>query len=84
MKVLREYAIKKAAVGPQTLYITKGSEVVAVKYDEYSISLIVLCNAIERDTDLRTFRVVHSYETLFDDAIKYIGNCGTQHVVEII
>lgn len=84
MKTIKEYRIKKDIITPQTFYITKGAEVVNLIDLDSDLALIVVCDSISRESDLRTFRVCSLYETIYDDSIKYIGNFGTQHVIEIL
>lgn len=84
MKTLREYRLKKDIITPQTFYITRGADVVNLIDLDLDLSLIVLCDSVNSESDLRTFRVCSLYETIYDDNIKYIGSFGNQHVVEIL
>lgn len=84
MKTLKEYRIKKDIITPQTVYVTRGAEVVNLIDLGFDLSLIVLCDSTSSVSDLRTFRVCSLYETIYDDNIKYIGSFGSQHVIEIL
>ena len=85
MKTIREYRLRKELVGNQTCYITKDAEIVGVEdlgYDE--VALFALCDAVEISTDLRTFRICHTYENIYDNSIRYVGHVCTQHIIEIL
>jgi hypothetical protein len=84
MKTLKEYRLKKDIITSQTFYITKGAEIVNLVDLDFDLALIALCDSTSNEADLRTFRVCSLYETIYDSNIKYIGNFGTQHVIEIL
>jgi hypothetical protein len=84
MKTLKEYRLKKDIVAPQTIYITRGADIVNLIDLDFDLALIVLCDSTEIATNLRTFKVCDLYATIFDDNIKYIGNFKNQHVIEIL
>ena len=85
MKTIREYRLRKELVGNQTCYITKDAEVVGIEDLDYNeVALFALCDSIESATDLRTFRLCTTYETVYDDTVAYIGHIGTLHILEIL
>ena len=73
MKVIKKYFIKKDTPASQTVYITKNAEIVNVIDTEYAFSLIALCDSLETMADLRTFKVVDTNITIFEDNISYLG-----------
>lgn len=84
MKTIKEYRLRKDIITPQTFYITKGAKIVNLIDLGFDLSLIVVCDSTENETDLRTFKVCSLYETIYESDIEYIGNFATQHVIEIL
>ena len=84
MKVLKEYRINKNQTAPQTIYITSGADIVNLIDLDFDVALIALCDKAEFATDLRTFQVCDLASTIYEDNIKYIGNFGAQHLIEIL
>lgn len=84
MKIIKEYRLKKEIITTQTFYITKNADVVGTADFDFDIGLFVICDATTAETDLRTFKICYSYETIYEDNIKYIGTVGTQHIIEIL
>ena len=84
MKVLKNYHVVKDNIAPQTLYVTKNANIVAVVDDGPDFILVALCPAHEPDTDLRTFQVYSTYAIIYEDNIRYLGTVGNQHLVEIL
>jgi hypothetical protein len=85
VKIVREYRLRKELVGNQTCYITKGAEVVGIEDLGYNeVALFAICDSVESTTDLRTFRLCNTYETIYDNAIAYVGRAGALHVLEIL
>ena len=84
MKTIKVYRLKKDVFTPQTVYITKGAEVVNLIDLDFDLGLIVVCDSTSSESDLRTFKVCDTFTTIYDDRIKYIGNFGAQHVIEIL
>ena len=84
MKHIKEYRLQKDTIAPQTAYITKGADIVNLIDLGFDVALIVVCNYPEMQTELRTFKVCNLTEILYEDNIRYIGNFGEQHLVEIL
>ena len=85
MKTIKEYRIKKDIITPQTVYITKGASVVKLLDLGYNeLALFVLCDPLQNDSDLRTFKICSTHETLYTDAVCYIGTFDNQHVIELL
>ena len=83
MQKIKEYKLKKDVIAPQTIYVTKNAKVVNLVDLDYDLTLIVVCDALEQDNDLRTFKICDSYANIYEENITYIGNFGNQHVIEI-
>jgi hypothetical protein len=84
VKVLKDYHIAKDNIASQTLYITKNASIVAVADNDFDFTIVALCPAHELDTELRTFKVYSTYETIYEDNIQYLGTIGNQHIIEIL
>ena len=84
MKTLKQYNIKKDLITPQTCYITRGAEIVSLLDLGFDLALVALCDITETNLDLRTFKICSSFESIYEDNIRYIGNFGEQHVIEIL
>lgn len=84
MKLLKEYRLNKATTAVQTLHIVKGAKIVNLVDFGFDIALIALCDLIDASTDLRSFKVCNTSETIYYDNVDYIGNFGEQHVIELL
>ena len=84
MRTIKEYHIDKDKIIPQTIYATKNAEVVNVVLTDFDLDIITLCDSTETSTDLRTFKICNVGEIIYDNNIRYVGNFGTQHVIEIL
>lgn len=88
MKVIKEYSLNINRLRPQILYLPINSTPVGVYLVEDSLKLLVVENADEVATCLRTFKVCTSNERLYTNNLKYISNVitseGVRHVVELI
>lgn len=85
MKAVKEYKLQKDILTPQTLYITKGAELVGVTDNDFDYVIFALCDYAEPNTELRTFQVFNSHSNIYENHIKYVGHCGSnQHIIEIL
>ncbi len=84
MKVIKDYHIDKNKITPQTIYVTKEASIVSVADNGFDFALTAMCNAHEIATDLRTFKIYCTNETIYEDNIRYIGTVSDKHIIEIL
>ena len=88
MKTIKEYLLDKKCVTPQTVYLPKGAEIVAINDSNTEFNLVAIINPMEATTELHTFKVCLPGENLYVDTVKYIGSFkgsfGLEYIVELL
>lgn len=88
MKKFKEVLLDNRCLSPQTVYLPKGAEPVAVLMKDKGLVVITLCDASAEDTELRTFKICAIDENIYSDTVRYIGSfdsiIGTRYLLEYI
>ena len=86
--MFKNYLLDKKCFTPQTLYLPTCTDIVAIRDTDNGLMLLATITPSTTTTELRTFKICANDESIYADAIKYVGSfdtsIGTRHVVEII
>lgn len=89
MKIFKEITLEPILT-PQTFYLDASAEVLDLINADDKITILMLTPQVEaiNKTVLRTFKICLPDETLYNDAVKYIGSfnalSGRRYVIEIL
>jgi hypothetical protein len=87
MRAIKEYIIDQKVVEPQTLYMVRGAEVVGLIDGDSNVKIVTVIDPTESISDLRTFKICTTTDTIYSDNITYVGNFlsafGTKYVIEV-
>ena len=88
MQMFKNYLLDKKCFTPQTLYLPTSADIVAIRDTDKGLILLATITPFTTATELRTFKICANDESIYADAVKYIGSfdtdIGIRHVVEII